>query len=179
VTSAHFNQPTLVIRDAVPADEALLHALTVDAYAEYAARMQPAAWAELEQAVRGALQGDGGYRCLVAEVDGVVVGSVRLYPPATTNYEGLTEAVPWPELRLLAVAREARGTGVGRALVDACVQAARSSGARALGLHTSHSMRAALALYASMGFTRTPEHDFQPPGAELIQGFVLRLEDED
>jgi hypothetical protein len=44
-----------------------------------------------------------------------------------------------------------------------------------LGLHTSRSMGAAIRLYQHMGFVRDPAHDFQPPGAELIEGYVLNL----
>jgi hypothetical protein len=38
-------------------------------------------------------------------------------------------------------------------------------------------MRAAKALYEQMGFVRDPEHDFYPPGAELVEGYLLRLDD--
>jgi hypothetical protein len=38
-------------------------------------------------------------------------------------------------------------------------------------------MRAAVRLYERMGFVRDPEHDFQPPGAELVEGYLLRLDD--
>jgi hypothetical protein len=38
-------------------------------------------------------------------------------------------------------------------------------------------MRAAARLYERMGFVRDPERDFQPPGAELVEGYLLRLED--
>jgi len=38
-------------------------------------------------------------------------------------------------------------------------------------------MRAALRLYERMGFVRDPERDFQPPGAELVEGYLLRFDD--
>jgi ribosomal protein S18 acetylase RimI-like enzyme len=101
-----------------------------------------------------------------------------LYPPAVAAYGALTGRAPWPELRLLAVAPEARGLGVGRALVDECARRARRLGADALGLHTSRSMRAAVRLYERLGFVREPGHDFQPPGAELVTAYVLRLDRE-
>jgi ribosomal protein S18 acetylase RimI-like enzyme len=100
-----------------------------------------------------------------------------LFPPAADAYGGLADEVPWPELRLLAVAPEARGLGVGQLLVDECVIRARRAGAAALGLHTSRSMRAAKRMYERMGFVRVPEHDFQPPGAELVEGYALRLDE--
>jgi hypothetical protein len=36
-------------------------------------------------------------------------------------------------------------------------------------------MATAIDLYRRMGFVRAPELDFQPPGAELVEGFRLAL----
>jgi ribosomal protein S18 acetylase RimI-like enzyme len=49
------------------------------------------------------------------------------------------------------------------------------AGAAALGLHTSKSMVTAMQLYERMGFERAPELDFQPPGAEVVWGYRLKL----
>jgi ribosomal protein S18 acetylase RimI-like enzyme len=142
--------------------------------------MTPAAWAGLEQAMRGALaaqeRGEDGITRIVAEQAGMLVGSVLLYAPAVDAYGGATPRAPHPEVRLLAVAPELRGQGVGDALMRECVRRARQIGARELGLHTSHSMQAAKRMYARMGFVRAPELDFQPPGAELVEAFRLRLD---
>jgi ribosomal protein S18 acetylase RimI-like enzyme len=78
-------------------------------------------------------------------------------------------------LRLLAVAGDARGQGVGQALVDECVRRARRMGAAELGLHTSASMAAARRMYLRMGFVRAPDHDFHPEGAELVEAYRLPL----
>src|SRR5919206_501883 len=109
------------------------------------------------------------------ERGGRLVGSVLLYPPAADAYAGSAARVRWPEVRLLAVAPEARGTGVGRTLMDECVRRARAMGAAELGLHTSASMRAAMRMYERMGFVRAPEFDFRPPGAELVEAYRLDL----
>jgi len=61
--------------------------------------------------------------------------------------------------------------------MDECVRRARRAGATELGLHTSRSMRVAMRMYERMGFTRAPEHDFQPPGAELVEAYRLSLAD--
>lgn len=167
---------SLALRDARPDERDAVGDLTLRAYAELAAVMAPSAWAGLEQAVRSALDTDAPAERIVAEAAGALVGSVMLYPPAVDAYGGAAGRVPWPELRLLAVAPEARGLGVGRALLDECVRRARRMGARALGLHTSRSMRAAIALYERTGFVRAPEHDFQPEGAERVEGYLLRLD---
>jgi ribosomal protein S18 acetylase RimI-like enzyme len=140
--------------------------------------MEPAAWAELEQALLRAVDSGAGAERIVAEHAGRVVGSVMLFPPSAAAYGDAAEAPPWPELRLLAVSPEARGMGVGRLLVDECVRRARASGAAELGLHTSRSMETAIGMYRRMGFVRAPEHDFQPEGAELVEGYRLRLDGE-
>ena len=167
----------LRIRDARDDERAAVRALTERAYAEHAAVMAPAAWAGLERAVRAALASDAPSEWIVAERRGAIVGSVLLYPPATDAYGGAAKQAGWPELRLLAVAPEARGLGVGQALVDECVRRARRSGASALGLHTSASMRSAVRMYQRMGFVRAPEYDFQPEGAEIVAGYRLNLAD--
>ena len=164
------------LRDARDEDRAAVAALTLQAYGEYAARMEPGAWAGLHGAVTGALAAyEAGVERIVAERDGEIVGSVMLYPAKASAYGELADAASWPELRLLAVAPSARGQGVGKALVMECVRRARAAGAAELGLHTSHSMEVALGMYERMGFVRAPEHDFQPPGGELVTAYRLAL----
>ena len=167
-----------VIRDARPDERAAVRELTLRAYADYATIMTPAAWAALDGAVRAALDAPHGpEERIVAERDGRIVGSVFLFPPASDAYGALASAAAGaPELRLLAVAAAARGLGVGHALVDECVRRARRAGAAELGLHTSESMRVARRMYERMGFERAPERDFRPGGAELVEGFRLRLD---
>jgi len=167
----------VILRDARDDERPAVRALTLRAYAEYAARMAPEAWHELEAALRAALLASGRAERIVAEHGGAVVGSVLLFPPSANAYGALMEQGSWPELRLLAVAPEARGLGVGAALVRECVRRARRMGARELGLHTSESMAVARAMYRRMGFVRAPEHDFRPAGAELVEGYRLPLDD--
>jgi GNAT superfamily N-acetyltransferase len=169
--------PSLSIRPALPHDHDAIARLTRAAYAEYASVMAPEAWAALEQAIEASLADDRDVTRLVAELDGRILGSVALYAPDAAAYGSLASATSWPEVRLVAVAPSARGRGIARALVDECARRALAAGARVLGLHTSRSMRAAKTLYEQMGFVRDPEHDFHPPGAELVEGYLLRLDD--
>jgi GNAT superfamily N-acetyltransferase len=165
------------VRTARPTERDAIVRLTRAAYAEYAHVMAPSAWAALEQAIDASLADDRGVTRLVAEIDGAIVGSAALYEPDAAAYGDLVSATPWPELRLVAVAPAARGRGVAQALVAECIARARQQGAHAVGLHTSRSMRAAMRLYERIGFVRDPDHDFHPPGAELVEGYLLRLDD--
>lgn len=169
-----------VIRDAVGADREEIRALTRTAYGEYSRLMAPTSWRGLSNAVESALETEiAGVQRIVAERQGRLVGSVMLFPPAIDSYGWAVDQPTWPELRLLAVADEARGSGVGRALVIECIRRSRAMGASALGLHTSRSMASAVALYEKLGFQRAPEFDFQPEGAELVTAYRLELSNPD
>ena len=165
----------VTIRDARPDELDAIAELTLKAYAEYATIMDPAAWAGLDAALRAALSTTAHVQRIVAEYDGKLLGSVMLYPPQSRAYSFTDTAAASPELRLLAIAPEARGKGVGRSLVEECIRRARAQGAPELGLHTSRSMAGAMRLYRDMGFIRAPERDFQPPGTELVEGYRLPL----
>lgn len=164
-----------VIRDARPDERGAIRDLTLRAYAEYARIMDPVTWAGLEGAIHAALDSDAPAERIVADDHGTLIGSVMLYPPATKAYGDMLSELSWPEVRLVSVAPEARGRDVARALMDECLRRARRSGAKAIGLHTSRSMQAAMQLYSRMGFVRVPEFDHQPPGTELVEAYRLEL----
>ena len=84
---------------------------------------------------------------LVAELDGRVVGYVRLAYPTP-----LAANTHVRQIQGLAVAEEARGAGVGRALVRAAVGHARQAGARRITLRVLGHNGPARALYESEGF---------------------------
>ena len=73
------------------------------------------------------------------------------------------------EFRMLAVAPEARGQGVGAALVRSCVELAQSAGSSALAICSLEAMTTAHRIYERMGFIRSPDRDWQPlPGLTLV-----------
>jgi ribosomal protein S18 acetylase RimI-like enzyme len=70
-------------------------------------------------------------------------------------------------VRMLGVDPEARGRGIGRALMDACLEEARRAGKRRVTLETTEVMHAAQGLYESTGFRRGPDQIYD-------DGFRLR-----
>jgi ribosomal protein S18 acetylase RimI-like enzyme len=158
----------LRLADPDDADEiAAVGALTVAAYVAdgylddaedgYAAHLRAAgARARDADLAVGVDEGSGG---LLGTVTYCVAGSSM----AEISHPG--EA----EFRMLAVAPEARGRGVGRALASWCVDRARADGRSAVVLSTLTTMHAAHRLYERMGFVRTPDRDWWPcPEVQLI-----------
>lgn len=115
-----------------------------------------------------ALGADGSGQVLVAlDGRGRILGTVMLqgWPQAGDILAGPGEA----EIRALAVAPEARGTGLGRRLLDAALARAASGGVRRLLLLTQPDMKVAQHLYEQAGFTRQPDRDWSPePGLTLL-----------
>ena len=87
--------------------------------------------------------------CWVAELEGRRVGSVMLV--------GHPQRPGVARLRLLLVEPEARGLGVGRALVDVCTGFARAAGYRRITLWTQSLLDAARAIYARAGYVKVSE----------------------
>lgn len=87
-----------------------------------------------------------------------VVGTVTLAPYGT-SYAEVAEPGEL-EVRMLAVAPQARGRGIAEALMRAALGHAVASGARRVVLSTLDSMVTAHRLYARLGFVVVPERDW-------------------
>jgi predicted N-acetyltransferase YhbS/mannose-6-phosphate isomerase-like protein (cupin superfamily) len=147
------------VRDAGGSDLPAVRRVLLAAYQQYATALPPAVFGRyladiLDIEARAA---DG--RLLVAEHGGRVVGAVSFYADAAA--EELGWPAGWAGLRALGVEPEARGLGIGRALVEACRRRAEAAGAPVLCLHTAAFMAAAVALCERMGFRRDPRFDFE------------------
>jgi len=139
--------------------------------------MPPALWNGYRQNIVSTLAAAPLGTHIVVEEDGRIVGSVLLYLPGTEIVRpgGEPMTLAYPEVRLLAVAPSARGQGIGALLMDECVRRARESGAKALTLHTTDMMQAAMRLYERMGFRRVPGLDFEPAPGVVVKGYRLAL----
>ena len=73
------------------------------------------------------------------------------------------------KLRLFLLIPEARGLGLGKRLLDACMGFARDAGYRRLHLWTHESHTAACALYRKAGFTLTGSEPVRSFGTDLVE----------
>jgi len=109
---------------------------------------------------RERLESEGAFLLAVSN-SGEVIGAVLFL-----NEGSLLHQVALPgerEFRLLAVLPDARGEGVGHALVSECVKRANADDAIGLVLWTQPTMHAAHRLYAHMGFVHDPARDELDP----------------
>jgi GNAT superfamily N-acetyltransferase len=72
------------------------------------------------------------------------------------------------ELKRLYVRSAGRGQGLGKALLDEVLRAARTGGLTQVLLDTLPEMKAARALYRATGFVPIPPYGSHPPGAECL-----------
>lgn len=90
----------------------------------------------------------------------IVLGFERRKPAACACLRPLTKRDC--EMKRLYVRPEARGSGIGQALVRRLLREARNMGYSTLKLDTLASMEAAIRLYARMGFKQIPPYAGQP-----------------
>lgn len=76
--------------------------------------------------------------------------------------------------RLLAVAPEARGLGIGKLLSKYCIEKGKKQKAKTMVIHTTNSMKLAWGMYERLGFKRALDLDFVQ-GALPVFGFRLKL----
>jgi len=101
---------------------------------------------------------------LLAMVGGAVAGCCALRPLDTADYPNAAE------MKRLYVRPTFRGTGLGRHLAEAVLDAARQRGYASVLLDTLNDMESARALYEDLGFEEIPPYYHNPiPGAHYLK----------
>jgi ribosomal protein S18 acetylase RimI-like enzyme len=143
------------IREAAPDEWDEAGRVTADAYREFVRDPEWTAYLGMIADVRGRADRT---TILVAWEDGRIVGS------ATLELDGRVEVDDDPALRpgeahirMLGVAPDRRGRGIGRALMADCEERARAAGKTFVTLHTTTPMTAAQAMYGALGYERGPD----------------------
>ena len=159
----------MVIRDAYPAELVEIGELRLAAYRADGLLAPDSAYAPRLRDL-----GSDGLGAVLVAVDsdgGRPLGTVMLqsWPNAGQVVQGADEG----EIRALAVRPEARGAGVGQALLAAVIARAVREGIRHLLLCTQPEMKVAQHLYEQAGFVRVPERDWSPEPADPLLAYAL------
>jgi ribosomal protein S18 acetylase RimI-like enzyme len=164
---------TILVRSARPDEHAAVGDLTVAGYdADGYLRLSDgrydhgyAAW------LRAAADRARGSTLLVAVEADQLLGTVTWCPPGSPDRQ--TSAHDHQgEFRTLSVAPTARRRGVAQALVTDCLRRARETGLTEMTLCSLPEMTPAHRLYASFGFVRRPDLDFEPEPGLILWGFA-------
>lgn len=127
-------------------------------------------WDEYLRRIADVADRAGRTTVLVAVEDGRVLGTLTLELTDRTEAGHEREDDPLPaeeaHIRMLGVHPDTRGRGIGRALMDVSLRLARDAGKTLVTLNTTERMRAAHAMYESMGFVRGADRVFD-------DGFIL------
>jgi GNAT superfamily N-acetyltransferase len=115
-------------------------------------------------------------KLLVAVTEDDVAGGVVYFSDMARYGSGglATHEKDASGFRLLAVAPNARGMGVGKALAEKCIELAKEKNHRRVIIHTTRAMKVAWGMYERLGFERAPELDFMQQALPVF-GFRLKL----
>ena len=134
-----------------------LQTLGLLSYGAYEQVLGEAAWAKM------------GYTCgsestytdlikiaqsFVCELNGQIIGMAFLIPQGNPMGFFKTE---WAYIRLIGVAPDYRGKGIGKKLTRICIEFAKQSGEKIIALHTSEFQFPANYIYESLGFKKLKE----------------------
>jgi GNAT superfamily N-acetyltransferase len=167
-----------VVREAEPGDFEALGQVMVAVYEGlegFPGRAEQPKYYEMLEAI-GQMAKKPGARLLVATVEGRILGGVVYFSDMAQYGSGgtATQERNASGFRLLAVSPEARGTGMGKGLVEACLGLAREHQHRQMIIHTTEAMQVAWGMYERLGFRRSQDLDFMQ-GDLPVFGFRLDL----
>lgn len=141
--------PDLSFRPVTNTDADAVRALVFSVLAEHGLQPDPLATDSDLNDLEAHYTRRGGWFYVVVGADGVICGSVGLYPMDATTCE----------LRKMYLAASLRGRGVGRYLLEKALATARELQFRRVTLETASTLQSAIRLYLRYGFRPfTPEH---------------------
>lgn len=137
------------IRTIQQADNPILSKIVKDTLAEFGANHPGTVFYDPTTDSLYELFRQKGSAYFVAEVNGEVAGGGGIFPT-----DGLPDDTC--ELVKMYLLPQARGTGLGRTLIERCISIAKELGYRKIYLETMPELKQALTIYAKFGFEYLP-----------------------
>ncbi len=163
----------VVFREAVAQDDGAIGELLVEAFMNsYARKLPEVTVTEPRKAELRDVAGKRGLAKLwVAEREGVVVGTVTVWPPGAPKSEAWVENAA--DLRQLAVASSQRGLGVSARLMELAERWAREQQYSGVCLHVRRGALGVRSVYEARGYLRRPEGDLDFLPEVFLEAFFL------
>ena len=137
---------TIIIREIQAKDNSFINQLVHDVLDEHGATGPGYAMADAElEDMYLSYQKQGKYY-LVVEENGVLYGGAGIAPLDGEEGKGVCE------LRKMYFIPQSRGKGLGKLLIDKCIEQAKELGYKSMYLETMEKMKMAQKLYQSRGF---------------------------
>ncbi|HWR34054.1 MAG TPA: GNAT family N-acetyltransferase [Chitinophagaceae bacterium] len=135
----------VLIRDIQPPDNPYIARIIKDTLAEFGANHPNTVYYDATTDALYELFQKQGAAYFVAELNGEIVGGGGIYP---------TDGLPADtcELVKMYLLPHARGTGLGRTLIEKCIATAKELGYRNIYLESMPELKQALKVYAKFGF---------------------------
>lgn len=136
---------TVLIRPVQPTDNPFLSAIIKNTLAEFGANHPGTVYYDPTTDALFELFQTKGATYFVAELNGEIVGGGGIYPT-----DGLPEDTC--ELVKMYLLPAARGTGLGRTIIEKCLAMAKENGYQQVYLETMPELKQALNVYSKFGF---------------------------
>jgi ribosomal protein S18 acetylase RimI-like enzyme len=149
----------LTYREGSPKEKEILRQLGILSYNQFSKILPPADWNTMDRFLNNDNMWTklvNGSKIFVCEDDGKITGMAYLVPSGNPTH---IYPADWSYIRMVGVDPKYRGKGIAKRLTQMCVDFARDSGEKTVGLHTSELMDAARHIYESTGFTIHKEID--------------------
>jgi ribosomal protein S18 acetylase RimI-like enzyme len=143
----------LIYREGRIDEEENLKQLGILSYGQFSKLLTPAHWTTMNNFLNNDdmwTQLVNVAKIFVCEDDGQLVGMAYLVPSGNPTHIYPSD---WAYVRMVGVNPAYRGNGIAKRLTQMCVDHARLSNERIVGLHTSALMDDARHIYQSIGFT--------------------------
>ena len=146
-------------RQGLPGEKEPLQQLGILSYSQFKKMLAPTDWETMDRFLHHDkmwTQLVNNSAIFVCEDEQQLVGMAYLVPAGNPTH---IYPADWSYVRMVGVHPEYRGKGIGKGLVQLCIDHARKSGEKIVGLHTSEEMGDARHIYESVGFRIDREID--------------------
>lgn len=150
---------SVIYRQGLALEKEKLQQLGILSYGQFKEILSPADWETMHRFLHSDKMWDqlvNGSTIFVCEENQQLIGMAYLVPSGNPTH---IYPAAWSYVRMVGVDPAYRGKGIAKRLTQMCVDHARQTKEKIVGLHTSEKMNDARHIYESIGFTIYRELD--------------------